>query len=407
MDQRSSVCADGAAEEADEPINGGCVVGDGLGRAEPASARHRGELDSGEGQCLLGQVLRQLSGLAGGLGEIPAVGQEIDEAYLQPLSAGGSSEGAVECPLEDSGLLERGLQRDPGVAVRAGRVVAKVVGTAVGRGLVGQEGDENQVPADQMVDQVVHGPVGARGGRRPLIVSDPGDQVTDGAARTGEMLGRRGCRRHQGPPCGDVRSWRLVVNRGAVGKNRRMGSLLLVTGPPGAGKSTVARILADRVEPSALVEGDAFFGFLARGAIPPWLPESNDQNDTVTQAAASAAGRYASGEYTTIYDGVVGPWFLPTSATATGLARLDYLVLLPSLERCVKRVGTRQGHGFTDEEATRKMHGEFARAAVDRRHLLLDPPDEPEDVADLVAAALASGALACYRPPSQSSGPVP
>ena len=53
------------------------------------------------------------------------------------------------------------------------------------------------------------------------------------------------------------------------------------------------------------------------------------------------------------------------------------------------------------------MHGEFARAAVDRRHLLLDPPDEPEDVADLVAAALASGALACYRPPLQSSGTVP
>lgn len=44
---------------------------------------------------------------------------------------------------------------------------------------------------------------------------------------------------------------------------------MVVTGPPGAGKSTVARILADRVEPSVLVEGDSFFAFLARGAIPP------------------------------------------------------------------------------------------------------------------------------------------
>ncbi|MGH3831895.1 MAG: AAA family ATPase [Pseudonocardiaceae bacterium] len=167
----------------------------------------------------------------------------------------------------------------------------------------------------------------------------------------------------------------------------------MVTGPPGAGKSTVARILADRFEPSALVEGDSFFAFLARGAIPPWLPESNDQNDIVIQAAASAAGRYASGGYMTVYDGVVGPWFLPTFAIATGLAYLDYLVLFPSLERCVGRVRARQGHGFTDEGATRTMHREFARADVERRHLFLDPPDDPEDVADLVVAALSSGSL--------------
>ena len=45
-----------------------------------------------------------------------------------------------------------------------------------------------------------------------------------------------------------------------------MASLVVVTGPPGAGKSTVARALADSFEPSVLVAGDAFFAFLARGA---------------------------------------------------------------------------------------------------------------------------------------------
>jgi cytidylate kinase len=42
-----------------------------------------------------------------------------------------------------------------------------------------------------------------------------------------------------------------------------MAFLLVVSGPPGAGKSTVSRILADKFEPSVLVEGDAFFGFQA------------------------------------------------------------------------------------------------------------------------------------------------
>ena len=179
-----------------------------------------------------------------------------------------------------------------------------------------------------------------------------------------------------------------------------MASLLIVTGPPGAGKSTVARLLADRFEPSVLVEGDAFFAFLARGAIPPWLPESNEQNETVTQAAASAAGRYASGGYMTVYDGVVGPWFLPTFAAATGLDHVNCIVLLPSVERCLERVATRQGHGFTDEAATRKMHEEFAGADIGFQHLLVDPPDGPEAVADRIIAALANHTLMYGHPSS-------
>jgi predicted ABC-type ATPase len=180
----------------------------------------------------------------------------------------------------------------------------------------------------------------------------------------------------------------LPAAGGPVGQNPAVATLLVLTGPPGAGKSTVARLLADRAEPSALVEGDAFFGFLARGAIEPWLPASNAQNEVVTRAAAAAAGRFAGDGFFTVFDGMVGPWFLPTFAAETGLARLDYAVLLPSEEVCVHRVDTRPSHGFRDETATRKMHGEFVRAAIDDRHVLRDPPDDPVAVADLVSAAL-------------------
>jgi hypothetical protein len=181
-----------------------------------------------------------------------------------------------------------------------------------------------------------------------------------------------------------------------VRENPFVASLLIISGPPGAGKSAVANVLADRFEPSVLVEGDAFFACVRRGFIDPWLPEARDQNDVVLRAAATAAGRYVSGGYDVLYDGVVGPWSIAEFARASGLERVHYAVLLPALDRCVNSVATRHGHGFMDEAATRKMHREFMYADVDGRHLFVDPPEPVEVAADWVLEAYAAGDLV-YR----------
>lgn len=176
-----------------------------------------------------------------------------------------------------------------------------------------------------------------------------------------------------------------------------MASLLVITGPPGAGKSTIAGLVARSFQRSVLIECDAFFAFLDQGAMPPWRPEAHAQNETVVRAAAAATGRFAASGNVTVYDGVIGPWFLPTFVEATGLDSLHYVVLLPTVERCVERVSTRQGHGFTDEPATRKMHAEFARTEIARRYVLADQPDDPDTVAAEVLTRFDNGELV-YNP---------
>ena len=165
---------------------------------------------------------------------------------------------------------------------------------------------------------------------------------------------------------------------------------MVVTGPPGAGKSTVAAELASRLDPSVLIEGDEFFAFLHTGAIEPWLPASNEQNTVVIEAASRATSRFAD-RYDVIYDGVVGPWFLTTFAAALDLPEFNYVILLPSAERCVERVASRPGHGFTDEGAARKIHHEFASAEIATRHIVDNTTLTIGETIDAIDTAASAG----------------
>ena len=105
--------------------------------------------------------------------------------------------------------------------------------------------------------------------------------------------------------------------------------LLLLTGSPGCGKTTVAPLVADRHDPSVCLDLDWFFAKLRRGAIEPWREEAHAQNRVVLRAAAEAVAVFAEGGYVTVAEGILYPFMLDlfTAACEPRRIAISYAVL--------------------------------------------------------------------------------
>jgi predicted ABC-type ATPase len=177
-----------------------------------------------------------------------------------------------------------------------------------------------------------------------------------------------------------------------------VGELIIVTGPPGAGKSTVSSLVVDSFDSSVLVTGDWFFGLWRGGAIDPWLPEAVPQTTVAAEAAAAATAAFVRADCRVVFDGFSPPGYLPEFAAAVGLSTVHYAVILPPVTTCTDRVASRTGHGFTSADATRAMYRDFTRVTLDARHLITDAGAAPEDIADQILERLAAGGLRWAAP---------
>lgn len=120
----------------------------------------------------------------------------------------------------------------------------------------------------------------------------------------------------------------------------KRGRIIIITGSPGTGKTTIASIIAKESDfaKSVHMHTDDFYHYLSKGAIPPHLPESQEQNVVVVEAFLEAAKRYARGRYDVIVDGIVGPWFLtPWKEAAQEGYEIHYIILRADKEETMKR----------------------------------------------------------------------
>lgn len=183
----------------------------------------------------------------------------------------------------------------------------------------------------------------------------------------------------------------------AVGDSSRDTPVLIVTGPPGVGKTTTAGILAARAARAVHLEADAFFRFIRSGSIEPWKPESRVQNEIVMRIVARAAADYATAGYFTIVDGIVIPeWFLdPLRDALHGAGHsVAYVVLRAPLSTCVARVQDREGVPLADPDVIEQIWQSFADLGDLERNAIEIGDKSPDEAGELLARQLAEGALA-------------
>ena len=154
-----------------------------------------------------------------------------------------------------------------------------------------------------------------------------------------------------------------------------MGKVIILSGPVGAGKSTVARELVALMPGSvACIEGDKFWSFIEKSE----TPDRRENGAMIMRSMTAAAIPFVRCGFDVVLDFTVPPEFLATARKILKDLPLEYVILRPSEAVCAARAAGRQEGTITDYSKYSDFYALFAGA---------DQYQVNDDKADVAALA--------------------
>jgi len=167
-------------------------------------------------------------------------------------------------------------------------------------------------------------------------------------------------------------------------------AITIISGTPGSGKTSLARLLSANGSRGVHIESDMFFRFVAH-RVDPSLPDASSQNSTVVRAYVAAALEYSAGGYDVYLDGVIGPWLLPLITSMA--SDIQYVLLHAPLDVVLARTQVRTSQSSATRDLVIRMHEQFSGIQDSfRKHVIQTNDKSIEQVASEYASGRNAGA---------------
>lgn len=174
-----------------------------------------------------------------------------------------------------------------------------------------------------------------------------------------------------------------------------MAEVLLLSGPPASGKTTLARLISERYDRVAHIDVDLIRRLRSAGLVAPWRaePELTRQRHLASLNAAGLARNFIASGVGVIIKDIILPdsmqWYVD-ELQASGV-RIHLVRFLPSLQDCNARNRARREERVRPVWLTKVY--EFFVAAGDFGGVSIDSTDQsPLETADSIQALTTQGA---------------